>query len=237
MHRFEDYVELSRQATSVEGLKKLYAETVESEGYENLIFTSVRGGEVEQLHWLQFPDGYPEYYFENAWDTIDPILACALRARRPFLWNDAVNEGELSKPQINLLNECNDIGVYSGIAFPFHGPGNQLDILSISRRTAEAANEESLGLIHSISTQTWTRFLELTEESRFPKAEDIALTAREIEVLHWAKSGKSYSDIAEILAISRKTIEFHMSNAMNKLGASNKISAVVIAIHRGIIDI
>ena len=187
MHRFEDFVELSQQATTVEGLQRLYSETVQAEGYENLIFTSVRDGDVNQLHWLQFPDGYPEYYFENAWDTIDPILACALRARRPFLWNDAVNEGDLSKPQINFLNECEDIGVHSGIAYPFHGPGNQLDILSISRRTADLANQEKLGLLHSISIQTWTRFLELTEEQRFPELEDIVLTAREIEVLQWSK--------------------------------------------------
>ena len=223
MHRFEDFVELSQQATTVEGLQRLYSETVQAEGYENLIFTSVRDGDVNQLHWLQFPDGYPEYYFENAWDTIDPILACALRARRPFLWNDAVNEGDLSKPQINFLNECEDIGVHSGIAYPFHGPGNQLDILSISRRTADLANQEKLGLLHSISIQTWTRFLELTEEQRFPELEDIVLTAREIEVLQWSKAGKSYSDIAEILSISRKTVEFHISNVMNKLGANNKI--------------
>ena len=205
---------------------------MQAEGYENLIFTSVRDGDVNQLHWLQFPDGYPEYYFENAWDTIDPILACALRARRPFLWNDAVNEGDLSKPQINFLNECEDIGVHSGIAYPFHGPGNQLDILSISRRTADLANQEKLGLLHSISIQTWTRFLELTEEQRFPELEDIVLTAREIEVLQWSKAGKSYSDIAEILSISRKTVEFHISNVMNKLGANNKISAVVRASSR-----
>ena len=216
MHRFEDFVELSQQATTVEGLQRLYSETVQAEGYENLIFTSVRDGDVNQLHWLQFPDGYPEYYFENAWDTIDPILACALRARRPFLWNDAVNEGDLSKPQINFLNECEDIGVHSGIAYPFHGPGNQLDILSISRRTADLANQEKLGLLHSTSIQTWTRFLELTEEQRFPELEDIVLTAREIEVLQWSKAGKSYSDIAEILSISRKTVEFHISNVMNK---------------------
>ena len=237
MHRFEDFVELSQQATTVEGLQRLYSETVQAEGYENLIFTSVRDGDVNQLHWLQFPDGYPEYYFENAWDTIDPILACALRARRPFLWNDAVNEGDLSKPQINFLNECEDIGVHSGIAYPFHGPGNQLDILSISRRTADLANQEKLGLLHSISIQTWTRFLELTEEQRFPELEDIVLTAREIEVLQWSKAGKSYSDIAEILSISRKTVEFHISNVMNKLGANNKISAVVIALHRGLIEL
>lgn len=237
MYRFEDYAELCSKAASVDELQRLYSAAVQSEGYENLIFTSVRGRDVGKLHWLEFPDGYPEYYFDKEWDKIDPILTCALRARRPFLWTDAITKSELSKPQISLLNECKDIGVHSGVAFPFHGPGNQLDILSISRRTSEPANQESLSLLNSISNLTWTRFLELTENDQFPQLEEIALTEREVEVLQWSKCGKSYSDIAEILSISKKTVEFHLRNAMDKLGANNKISAVVIAIHRGLIEL
>jgi len=61
MRQFEDIIELSQQVTTVDGLQSLYSESVQSEGYENFIFTSVRGGDVNQLHWLQFPDGYPEY--------------------------------------------------------------------------------------------------------------------------------------------------------------------------------
>lgn len=237
MYRFEDYAERCAKAATVGELESLYSGAVRAEGYENLIFTSVRGRSVDTLHWLVFPDGYPEYYFANEWQKIDPILTCALRARRPFLWNDAIDQSALSKPQTSLLDECRDIGVHSGIAFPFHGPGNQLDILSISRRTHDAADPDSLSLLTSISALTWTRFLELTETDRFPRRENIALTERELEVLRWCKCGKSYSDIAEILSISKKTVEFHLRNAMNKLGANNKISAVVLAIHGGFIDL
>jgi DNA-binding CsgD family transcriptional regulator len=64
---------------------------------------------------------------------------------------------------------------------------------------------------------------------------DVKLTPREKEILGWVKQGKSYADIAEILSISRRTIEFHIANVMNKLGASNRVSAVVIAMRRGIL--
>ncbi len=237
MYQFEDYVELTQKAATVSELQQLYSQAVCSDGYENLIFTTVRGRDVNKLHWLEFPEGYPEYYFEKHWERIDPILSCALRARRPFLWNDAIERSSLSGSQVDLLDECKDIGVHSGIAFPFHGPGNQLDILSISRRTNELANPERTAFLHSISTQTWTRFLELTEDDQFPLPKDIALTDRELEVLRWSKCGKSYSDIAEILSISRKTVEFHIRNSMDKLGANNRISAVVIAIHRGLLEL
>ena len=63
----------------------------------------------------------------------------------------------------------------------------------------------------------------------------VKLTPREREILDWVKQGKSYVDIAEILSISPRTIEFHIANVMNKLGASNRVSAVVIAMRRGIL--
>jgi len=63
----------------------------------------------------------------------------------------------------------------------------------------------------------------------------VQLTPREGEVLDWVRKGKSYADIAEILSISRRTVEFHIKNVMDKLGASNRVSAVVIAMRRGIL--
>ena len=237
MVRFEEFVESTRDVETSEELKALYLEAVQEEGYENVLLTSVVGTNVTELHWLRFPDGYPEHYFEQHWDQIDPIFKCALRSRRPFLWSAVFESIKLSKRQQVLMEECKNLGVHSGILFPLHGPGNKLDILSISRRGMEGGNPDRLHLLHSISIQAWTRFLELTEKERFQKPEGPILTAREVEVLKWCKDGKSYSDIGEILSVSRKTVEFHVANAMNKLGANNKVTAVVIAIQLGLLDL
>lgn len=63
------------------------------------------------------------------------------------------------------------------------------------------------------------------------------LTRQELECLRWCKEGKTNWEIGEILAISEKTAEFHLSNAMRKLGAGNRITAVVMGIKRGIISL
>ena len=57
-----------------------------------------------------------------------------------------------------------------------------------------------------------------------------ALTAKELEILKWIKHGKSNGEISEIVAVSVKTIEYHVANIFRKLGASNRTAAVVIAI-------
>lgn len=61
------------------------------------------------------------------------------------------------------------------------------------------------------------------------------LTCRELEVLEWVKEGRNYAEIAEILSISPKTVEFHMTNIIRKLGVNNKMSAVVAALKQTLI--
>jgi LuxR family quorum-sensing system transcriptional regulator CciR len=62
------------------------------------------------------------------------------------------------------------------------------------------------------------------------------LTQRETECLTWAAQGKSSWDIAAILKISRNTVNFHVKNAMKKLGTSRRTVAVIKAIDLGLID-
>ncbi len=62
------------------------------------------------------------------------------------------------------------------------------------------------------------------------------LTPKEKEAIKWLKQGKSTWDMAAILRISERTVKFHISNIMQKLGASNRANAVAIAIEQGIVD-
>ncbi|MFK7702163.1 LuxR C-terminal-related transcriptional regulator [Pseudomonas caspiana] len=55
------------------------------------------------------------------------------------------------------------------------------------------------------------------------------LTAREIEILKWTAEGKTAGDIAIILSMKERTVHFHVANAVQKMGACNKTSAVVQA--------
>lgn len=50
------------------------------------------------------------------------------------------------------------------------------------------------------------------------------LTHREIQIATLVKEGKSIKDIAEILSITRKTVEFHRHSLRKKLGLKNKQS-------------
>jgi LuxR family transcriptional regulator, quorum-sensing system regulator SolR len=234
---FEEYAEESRRAQSTDALAKVYNQAITAEGYENCVFTSVRGGRVDHMAWFNLPDGYYDAYFDRRWDRIDPVLASTMRAVRPFYWNDVIQQSQLSKRQIDFMNQCRELKVHSGVVFPFHGPGDRLDVISLSRRIPDTPNLERTTLLHAITVQTWNQFLELSKDQIFVDRQPVELTTRELEILRWCKVGKSRADIGEILSISMRTVEYHLNNVMTKLGATNQITAVVMAIQMGLIDL
>lgn len=56
------------------------------------------------------------------------------------------------------------------------------------------------------------------------------LTAREIEVLAWVARGKSAAAIGDILQITKRTVDAHVSSAVSKIGAVNRTHAVALAL-------
>lgn len=59
--------------------------------------------------------------------------------------------------------------------------------------------------------------------------ERVNLSDREIETLTWVARGKTSDEIAQILNLSKRTVDFHLDNARNKLGVSTRIQAVIKA--------
>jgi DNA-binding response OmpR family regulator len=57
----------------------------------------------------------------------------------------------------------------------------------------------------------------------------IALNEREVEVLTWAARGKTSAEIAKILGLTKRTVDFHIDNAREKLGAATRTEAVLKA--------
>jgi DNA-binding NarL/FixJ family response regulator len=63
------------------------------------------------------------------------------------------------------------------------------------------------------------------------------LTARELEVLGLIRDGYRNKQIADRLAIAETTVNFHIKNVVEKLGANDRTHAVSIAIRRGLLRV
>ena len=70
-------------------------------------------------------------------------------------------------------------------------------------------------LARTIDTELWLR--------------DVALSSREVETLTWAARGKTSAEIALIVGLSKRTVDFHIDNARAKLGVATRIEAAARA--------
>ncbi len=71
-----------------------------------------------------------------------------------------------------------------------------------------------------------------------PMADDsVKLTKREIEVLHLVSKGLSNTEIADKLFISRRTVDGHKANLIQKTGSKNIVELLVYAIKNNIVKI
>ncbi len=76
----------------------------------------------------------------------------------------------------------------------------------------------------------------LRHEAEAPQPEVEALTPRELDVLRLIVQGATNAQVAARLALSVKTVEWHRSNLMSKLGVHSVTGLVHYAIRRGLAD-
>jgi pimeloyl-ACP methyl ester carboxylesterase/DNA-binding CsgD family transcriptional regulator len=66
-------------------------------------------------------------------------------------------------------------------------------------------------------------------------ADHVPLTPRELEVLYQVAIGRSSHEIAEALALSRRTVERHLSNVYAKIGVTTRAQATAYAYTHGLV--
>jgi len=71
-----------------------------------------------------------------------------------------------------------------------------------------------------------------------PDQENMAalLTERELDILRLVMQGKTNKEIAHALSITQRTVEFHVSNLLQKLGVESRIQAAVLATKMNLLD-
>jgi DNA-binding response OmpR family regulator len=78
-----------------------------------------------------------------------------------------------------------------------------------------------------LSTIITARLAGVARTALWPKS--VELNDREVETLTWVARGKTSMEIAQILDLTKRTVDFHIDNARSKLGAATRTEAVLKA--------
>jgi len=102
------------------------------------------------------------------------------------------------------------------------------ELLDAIRKVMNGDAYVSPGLGEDVLRGLWNR-------SGQPSGEEESLTDRQLEVLQLIVEGRMSKEVAHILGISIKTVDFHRSRIMAKLGAHTTAELVKLAVEQGLI--
>lgn len=177
-----------------------------------------------------YPRDWTSHYLRNHYERLDPVIQYAHDVPEPFEWGPTVGPERMSIAQRQLFEEAAKFGIRYGFTVPIHDGRGHLAAVTYAvdepnppfRRCVER-KANVLQLLAMLFHAQARRILDGDEVIA-----GVRLSPRQLECLRWAARGKSASDIACILGISRRTVTFHIENAKAKLGVRTTSQAVAI---------
>lgn len=160
----------------------------------------------------------------------DPVALGALRSKRPFRWQKAM-EWATRRGQ-RVIDQTRDFGIRDGYVFPVHSIDSVSGAVSLGGDQLDLSRTE-LAEVELVSLAAYARLETLLGPFPYQKIED--LTAREAEVIQFAAAGKTNRDIATILSIQPDTVNKTILRAALKLGTLNRAHTVATAIAKNMI--
>ncbi|MFC6298168.1 LuxR family transcriptional regulator [Pseudomonas sp. CCM 7893] len=185
------------------------------------------------------PSDMRAFWFERGYCQIDPVQQCAVRRTAPFAWSYRPNtcsvlHGCLGEPYKPVIDYILDNGLTTGLTVPLHLPGGAFatltSIITTTERDAEQHAQTSLGDLMLLAHAFQTRASELLAPTEC-FCNHAHLTRRERECLQYSAEGLTAKGIAAALNRSQATVNLHLSSAIRKLGARNRVEAIVKGLH------
>ncbi len=169
---------------------------------------------------------WQKLYLDRQYVHVDPVVKLAFECNSTVRWSDSLVN---TKPKPNeFLSLCQDFGLTEGLAYATqsHAINGAATITSVSVDTPVVSSQQLIMLQQILP--------HLNEALARPSPWDQPkLTAKELEVLKWARVGKSYWETGKIMGISERTVKFHLNNVYRKLNVVNRTQAIARAFSLG----
>tara|TARA_R110000787_G_scaffold25249_4_gene71037 strand:- start:3770 stop:4453 length:684 start_codon:yes stop_codon:yes gene_type:complete len=225
----------------VAGLETLFTKALKALGFREWAYQVIRADalpEEKPVILTTYPDEWYNHYVENAYHLVDPVIQKGPAQLTPFTWSSMAFGIKPSSEQQRLFAEAADYRLGEGLGIPVHGAGGSLSMVSmVSEEGTERLNrllQDAGNDVHLISLIFHNMARELLAMGRSGRSR-VSLTPRERECLLWIAKGKTSWEIAVILGVSERTVNFHVDNARAKFGVASRFEAVIKAVMKGII--
>jgi LuxR family quorum-sensing system transcriptional regulator CciR len=258
--QFSGLIEALSSAGTTEEAFYLLCQTVAPLGWDRIAFFALT---LEARRWLNgseddssallasnYPEDYITRYVRERHYELDPVLQLALQSLTPLECRDIEHSTPLTERQKQVMIDRRACGLHQFLACPIHVSGGRVFAVCFARERSGDEDRAHFSALQVLAMHFYYTFVRLiqTRPELAPKPAGLAesqlvgaietpcLTQRERECLLWTARGKSASVISIILGLSENTVNFYVKNAMKKLGTTNRVIAVVLAVRSGVIQ-
>jgi DNA-binding CsgD family transcriptional regulator len=157
-----------------------------------------------------------------------------IRLGRPVILSRHLPAFKKREPKLTgqIMAGLNRSGVFDLYMVPVYGPFQTDGVISFGfAETIDHTNKELLRRLEGLATAHHNQMVRHFGERRT----DIDLSKRENEVLGWIAKGKSSTDIATILAISKASVDTYTRRIFEKMGVNDRVSAAVSGVVSGLV--
>jgi DNA-binding CsgD family transcriptional regulator len=231
------FINMAPIASSQGALDDLFAETLEPFGIERFDCVRLIGSEDSPAGVLagRGMGEWVRHFLEADFQSIDPCIPTYMRLRGAFTWSQA-KEMNPELADTAMWSDARADGLVDGLIVPT-APGRRTAAIVRLVLPEVGVDPAVLPLLQSMSTvyATGTQSFSATIRPDIPSP--VPLRERELECLHWAARGKTNSEIATIVGISRHTVNSHIESAKVKLGVATRMQAAAFALRLGLLSI
>jgi DNA-binding CsgD family transcriptional regulator len=237
MDDLEGHIKSILSATTAESAFDAFCLIMQKHGYDRIAYSLVTDHPslgLPRQHGLatSYPEDWMKFYKEKDYHLVDPVTHRCLNSRIPFFWQDVVEEPNIAKESMKLMNEATDCGVTAGIGLSLCSTVGEKVGVGLARKTPSKDKDyQFLAGAYLLSVCFHEKYRDL-----LTKPLVVELSEREKEVLQYAAEGKTDEIISVLLNIKVSTVRYHWSNIFRKLDANGRAYAISKALLLHLID-
>ena len=162
---------------------------------------------------------------------VDPLPSLSQLHAGGLSWPEATDTAELPTNERRYLNIAARYGMARGIGVACYGPHGRSGFFGVAWPFRRKPPRRAVQAVHLIGQASFQRYCLLVK----PTVEVQPLSNRELEVLSWMREGKSNTVIAQILEISRASVDMYVRRVFAKLDVTDRTGAVLRGYAMGMI--
>lgn|GEM_PF-2918659 len=234
-----------RTAFSSQEINSCLSDYLYKQGIHNFVVTCyLKKGQydrvVEYDYLSDTMQSWHQHYHNQGYDELDSTSRKVKRNALPVYWTieEQLKQSQ-SQAEKSMRLESMGYGIERGLTIPMCLTGGEQAILMIALMSGDAIPDRWFDLQYELFSMAHYYYFYL-KESLFKEQEPLIhcynLNARQLQCLQLTAKQYSVSDIAVKLAISERTVNYHLQKLNKRLGTTNKHMSVAKAQREKLIE-